>query len=80
MGRVGMEGISAMTCARLKARVSYYVPVEAMSFDVRNLKIIGASGCFSSPADFMSVQQRCINTKWSLYLLRDISLNAPITA
>lgn len=58
MGRVGIEGISAITCARLKASVSYSVPEEVMSFEVRNLKIRGARGCFSSPADLIRVQQR----------------------
>ena len=80
MGRVGIEGISAMTWARLKARVSYSVPVEVMSLEVRNLKISGAKGCFSSPADLIRVQQRWINTRFSLYLLRGISRKAPITA
>lgn len=63
MGRVGMEGISTITCARLNASVSYYVPVEAISLEVRNLKIKGAKGCFYSPEDLISVQQRWINTK-----------------
>ena len=80
MGSVGIEGISAMTCARLKASVSYSVPEEVMSFEVRNLKISGARGCFSSPADSMSVQQRWMKTRFSLYLLRGMSRNAPITA
>ena len=58
MGSVGMEGISAMTCARLNASVSYSVPAEVMSLEVRNLKIRGARGCFYSPDDLISVQQR----------------------
>lgn len=80
MGRVGIEGISAITCARLKARVSYYVPTEAISLEVKNLNINGAKGCFYSPADLIRVQQRWMKTKLSLSLCRDISRNAPITA
>jgi multimeric flavodoxin WrbA len=64
MGSVGIEGISAMTWARLKASVSYSVPAEVMSFDVRNLKIRGARGCFSSPADLMRVQQRWMKIRF----------------
>lgn len=61
---MGIEGISAMTCARLYESVSYSVPEEVMSFEVRNLKIRGARGCFYSPADLISVQQRWMKTKF----------------
>lgn len=53
-----------MTCARLYASVSYSVPEEVMSFEVRNLKIRGARGCFYLPADLISVQQRWMKTKF----------------
>lgn len=62
MGRVGMEGISAMTWAMLIASASYSLPVAVASCAVQNLKIRGARACFSSPAAFISVQQRCKNT------------------
>jgi predicted transcriptional regulator of viral defense system len=51
-----------------------------ISLEVKNLKIIGAKECFYSPAYLINVQQRCINTRLSLSLLREISRNASIIA
>lgn len=55
------------------------MPLVVASCAVRNLNIRGARACFSSPAAFMRVQQRCINKYLSHYLPNDISRKVPST-
>lgn len=54
--------------------------VEVINFEVRYLKINGASECFYYPADFIRVQQRCMKTSFSFYFDRGMSLIAARTA
>lgn len=77
---MGMEGIYTITWAIFWQRVSYSEPDVVASCAVRNLNIRGARACFSSPAAFMRVQHRCINTYLSHYLPNDMSRKAPSTA
>jgi hypothetical protein len=47
---------------------------------VKNLKTSGAKACFSSPAAFIKVQERWINTNLSHYFPREIYRKAFRTA
>jgi hypothetical protein len=69
MGKAGIEGIYPMISVRLLAMISYSLEEDEFSLEVRSLKINGARGCFSSPADLIKEQQRWMKTMLSIYLV-----------